>query len=198
MQQLPWPKKLIGSWRIRLRVWSLGKVIWWHYRRLVSVDMPLMVVIVQKGGFMFGADLVRQVRCPGLWWLRLPMRLKFTRVKSYHGRTKATGPSEVHDVITEGIAGHHVVVVDDILDEGKTLTILLDHLGTLKPQSLLVAVMLAKRGHQRHISPQYLRLVRYIGFWIPDVFVVGHGLDFKGCYRDNPDIGFFPDGKDPF
>jgi len=137
---------------------------------------PLLLVGVLKGAVLFLADLARQI--PG------EVTFDFIAVSSYGKDTKSSGQVKLNKDLDAGIEGKVVIVVEDILDTGLTLQYLLRVLQQRKPKSLRVAVLLDKR--ERRIAA-----VRadYVGFVIPDEFVVGYGLDYAERYRNLPDVG---------
>ncbi len=167
-------KVLIPASRIKKQVSKLGKEISNFYKNKVSKEKPLIVIIIQKGAFMFGADLVRQIN--------LPVDLRFIRIASYKGEIKPQGDPEIFDKIKSGIKNEHILVIEDILDTGKTLVFINNHLKKLRPQSLNYAVLLTKIA-KRHVEcPK----VKFRAFNVPNKFVVGYGLDFNEIYRNLP------------
>lgn len=139
-------------------------------------DEPILMIAVLRGAAIFIADLARQVTSP--------VEFDFMAVSSYGSSTKSSGVVRILKDLDETIEQRHVLVVEDILDTGLTLKYLLKNLSTRKPKSLEVVTLLSKPGKQRvPIS------CKYIGFEIPDEFVVGYGLDFSERYRNLPYIG---------
>ena len=135
----------------------------------------LVVVSLLNGTVMFLADLIRH--------LSLPMRLDFIGVSSYRDATESRELILTKELRLE-VRGRDVLVVDDILDTGRTLKCVLDKLRELKPRRVRVCVLLEKKDRR-------VEKVRadYIGFSIPDLFVVGYGLDFAERYRNLPFVG---------
>ncbi len=131
----------------------------------------LLLVGVLKGAFMVMADLAR--------YLELPVEVDFMAVSSYGSSTKTSGVVRILKDLERDIAGRHILVVEDIVDSGLTLKYLLRNLAARGPKSLEVLALLAKPSSAR---PE-LR-VRYQGFEVPDVFVVGYGLDYAERYRN--------------
>ncbi len=170
-------KILIPASSIQKRVAKLGKDISKYYKNKVSEKRPLIVIIIQKGASIFGADLVRKIN--------LPLDLRFMRVRSYLGKTKPQHSPELFDKIHSGITGDNVLVVEDILDTGNTLFFVKNYLSKLKPQSLNFAVLVVKNVKRKIKSPK----ARFKGFDIPNKFVVGYGLDYNEIYRNLPYIG---------
>ena len=143
-----------------------------------SGDDPLNVTLipVMTGSLMFVADLVRQ--------LPVPMRIEVVSVTAYPGRaTTSVGATLEGDLPdAEVLRGHHVLIIDDILDSGSTLDTLIREFKPFEPASLRSCVLLAKEGRDRPVEADY------VGFTIPDRFVVGYGLDYDGLYRNLPEI----------
>jgi len=148
--------------------------------RQIDADFPageLVVVGVLKGSFVFMADLVRKVA--------RPLACDFVRVASYD-HDKSTGVVRMEFDMTQPVEGKHVLLVEDIVDTGRTLKHLLAHMRTKNPATLKVASLLYKEmgtDSRRHID--------YLGFEVPDRFVIGYGLDSMGLYRSLPYVGAF-------
>jgi len=138
-------------------------------------DGDLVVIGVLKGSLLFMADLIRAIK--------RPLRCDFLRVSSYQN-DQDTGVIRMEFDITQSIEGKHVLLVEDIVDSGKTLKHLIAHIKTKDPASLKVASLLYK---DRGIDNR--KLVDYLGFDVPDRYVVGYGLDSQGLYRSLPYIG---------
>jgi hypoxanthine phosphoribosyltransferase len=144
-------------------------------------DRPLLVVGVLKGAWVFMADLIRQ--------LTIPVRCDFVRVSSYGMETVSSGEPELLLDITEPIRGCDVLVVDDILDTGISSRWLRDHLQTKEPARVRLCVLLDKPvRRQADIQADY------VGFTIPDRFVVGYGLDSGERWRELPYVGVVTGG----
>jgi hypoxanthine phosphoribosyltransferase len=140
---------------------------------------PLTIVGVLTGSLMFVADLVRR--------LDLPVRIAFLQASSYRGAVTTSGELHVHLELLPELSGRHVLLLDDILDTGKTLSRLIGELHKLGPASVKVGVLLRKLGRQvADVEPHYC------GFEIPDAFVVGYGLDYNDEYRNLPHIAELP------
>jgi len=162
---------IISEEQVRERIAELGAQISRDYD-----GEPILLVAVLRGAALFIADLSRQIT--------VPVELDFMAVSSYGSSTKSSGVVRILKDLDEQIEGRHVLVVEDILDTGLTLKYLLKNLASRKPASLEVVTLLAKEGKQRvPIS------CKYIGFAVPDEFVVGYGLDFAERYRNLPYIG---------
>ena len=136
---------------------------------------PLLVGVL-KGSWIFLADLVRQ--------LTIPVRCDFVRVSSYGMGTETSGEPKLLLDVVEPVAGADVLVVDDILDTGISVAWLLDHLRKKNPASLRMCVLLDKSERRRVPVPG-----DYVGFQIPDRFVVGYGLDCGEQFRELPYVG---------
>lgn len=164
---------LYSTQQIEQRVMELGRQIEADYQ-----DQPLVIVGVLKGSFLFMADLVRAISHP--------LRCDFLRVSSYE-QDKSTGVVRMDFDLTQSIEDDNVLLIEDIVDTGRTLGFLKKHLQTKKPRSLKVCAMLYK-----DIGVDNRHLVDYVGFEIPNHYVVGYGLDSEGLYRSLPYIGYFP------
>lgn len=136
----------------------------------------LLLVGVLKGAVMFMTDLARA--------LPIPVQLEFMTMASYGSATSSSGVVRILQNLDRDIAGRDVLIVEDIIDSGLTLSWLLRNLATRHPHSLEVCTLLRKPDAARIDVP-----VRYIGFDIPQEFVVGYGLDYGERYRDLPYIG---------
>lgn len=156
---------------IRERVKELGAQITKDY-----AGQQLVVVSLLKGAVYFTAELTKA--------LDLPVRLDFMISSSYGNATTSAGSINVSKDIDENIAGKHVLIVDDIIDTGLTLEKIANLLESRNPLSVKTAVLLDK-GSRRVNGLD----ADYVGFEIPDEFVVGYGLDFAGDYRHLPLIG---------
>jgi hypoxanthine phosphoribosyltransferase len=135
----------------------------------------LTILTVMTGAMVFCADLVRQ----------MPLQLKIAtvRVTSYPGTSTSSQGAKVVEAQLDGLVGSHVLLVDDILDSGNTLRALLPIIQSHKPLSLRTCMLLRKQRPEAMAMP-----VDYVGFDIPDEFVVGYGLDYDDYYRNLPDI----------
>jgi len=136
---------------------------------------PLVVGILQ-GSFVFLADLVRQIT--------LPIRVEFMSVSSYGAGTESSGTLNIRLDLAEDITGRDVILVEDILDSGNTLSRLLPSLMERAPASIKLCVLLEKPERRVVQVP-----VDYLGYSIPDAFVVGYGLDYDQKYRNLPYVG---------
>ena len=136
----------------------------------------VLLVGVLKGAVLFMSDFARA--------LRLPTQMEFMAVSSYGSATSSSGVLRILKDLDRDISNRHVLVIEDIIDSGLTLSWLLKHLGGRGPASLEVCALLRKPEAVKVEVP-----VRYVGFDIPNEFVVGYGLDYGERYRDLPYIG---------
>ncbi|HET9773335.1 MAG TPA: hypoxanthine phosphoribosyltransferase [Acidimicrobiia bacterium] len=150
------------------RVAALGKEITADY-----AERPPLLVGVLKGAFLFMSDLARRID--------LPVELDFMAVSSYGSATKTSGVVRIIKDLDSDLTDRHVLIVEDIVDSGLTLAYLRKNLAARNPASLEVCSLLVKEGLQK-VDPD----LRYVGFRIPPVFVVGYGLDVDERYRNLP------------
>jgi hypoxanthine phosphoribosyltransferase len=162
---------LITSEQIQEKIAHLAKQITDDYR-----DRDLLLVGVLKGAFVFMSDLARQIE--------LPLEFDFMAVSSYGSSTKSSGVVRILKDLDYEITGRHVLLVEDIIDSGLTISYLLRYLEARGPASLDICSLFWKRGEQAVPLD-----VKYPGFAIPPVFVVGYGLDYAEKYRNLPYIG---------
>lgn len=142
------------------------------------------VVAIINGALFFAADILRLIR--------LPVRIDCTRISSYKNEMVSQEP-EILYTITLEVENRHVLIIDDILDTGKTLAKITDMFHKLSPQSVKTCVLLEKQG-RREVPFE----ADFVGFRIPDKFVVGYGLDFTERYRNLPSIGVLkPEFQNP-
>jgi hypoxanthine phosphoribosyltransferase len=158
---------LITAEQIRNRIADMGSQIEADY----PSGEPIHLVGVLKGGFMFMADLVRA--------MSVRVTLDFIAVSSYAKSTKSSGEVRMLKDLDSGLEGRHVIIVEDIVDTGLTLTYLQDILRARAPRSLKTACLLSKPS-RRKVDVK----VDYIGFTIDDKFVIGYGLDYAEKYRN--------------
>ncbi len=162
---------LINADQIQKRVDELGGQIMGDYGH-----QPVTIVGVLTGSLMFLADLMRR--------LDLPLRIALIQASSYRGATTTAGELHVQSDLLPDLRGRHVLVIDDILDTGQTLAHLKKELDGMQLASLKFGVLLRKIGRQEvQLEPDY------VGFEIPDKFVIGYGLDYNDEYRNLPYIG---------
>ena len=162
---------LVSETAIKRRLKKLGADI-----AAVYGSQEITVIAIINGAIFFTADLLREIANP--------VRLDCIRISSYRNATKSAGkPKLLHSLSLE-IANRHVLLIDDILDTGKTLTVVVDVIKKLRPASLRTCVLLDKKG-RREVEFS----ADFVGFQIPDKFVVGYGLDFAERYRNLRCIG---------
>lgn len=165
-------KVLIPEDVLQARVAELGQAINATY---TDADRPLLVCVL-KGAFMFLADLVRH--------LEMRHAVDFMEISSYGAGTVSSGVVRILLDLEQNIEGRHVLIVEDIIDSGRTLDYITRNLRTRNPASLRVCTLLSKPS-RREIDVS----VDFVGFEIPDEFVMGYGLDFAEEYRNLPFIG---------
>ena len=166
---------LITEQQIQEKIRELAKQVSDDYPERGDRD-DLVLVAVLKGAVMFMTDLSRA--------LSVPVQMEFMAVSSYGGATSSSGVVRILKDLDRNIAGRHVLIVEDIIDSGLTLSWLLKNLQTRSPASLEVCTLLRKPDAVKVDVP-----VKYVGFEIPNEFVVGYGLDYAERYRDLPYIG---------
>jgi hypoxanthine phosphoribosyltransferase len=164
-------RTLLSAEQISARVRELGAQITREY-----VDRRLVLVCVLKGSFVFTSDLARHID--------LPLRIEFLGVRSYGEGTSTTGVVQITQDLTAPIEGEDILIVEDIVDTGLTISHLLQLLRTRMPSSVKVCALLNKPARSRVEVP-----IDYLGFTIEDKFVVGYGLDWAERYRNLPFIG---------
>ena len=170
-------KVLLSAEQIQKRIAAMAGQIAGDYR-----DRPVTIVGILTGSLMFLADLVRH--------LDFPLRIGFIQASSYRGATTKPGELHVSPELLPDVRDRHVLLLDDILDTGQTLGYLVRHLRGLGVASVRVGVLLRKLGRQQiALEPDY------VGFDIPDAFVIGYGLDYNDEYRNLPFIGIYEEGN---
>jgi len=162
---------IVSESMIKRRVRKLGAEITTAYG-----SEEITVVAIINGALLFAADLLREIR--------RPVRLDCIRVSSYRNETRSIGKPEIVHSMTIDIANRQVLLIDDILDTGKTLSVVVNLIKKLNPASVKTCVLLDKKG-RREVDFE----ADFVGFPIPDQFVVGYGLDFAERYRNLPCIG---------
>jgi len=165
------PRPLLTAETIAARVRELGAQITRDY-----AGQEIVLVCVLKGSYMFAADLARAID--------LPLRIEFLGVQSYGDGTTTSGEVRITLDVAHALSGRHVLLVEDIVDTGLTLSFLLEHLRSRDLASLKICSLLHKPARARVEVP-----VDYLGFTIDDVFIVGYGLDKAGLLRNLPYIG---------
>ena len=167
---------LITEDAVREKIAELAEQVGKDYADVCAPPDDLLLVGVLKGAVMFMTDIARA--------LPLPVQLEFMAVSSYGSATSSSGVVRILKDLDRDIAGRHALIIEDIIDSGLTLSWLLKNLESRQPASLEVCTLLRKPDAVTIEVP-----VRYIGFDIPNEFVVGYGLDYAERYRDLPFIG---------
>lgn len=168
---------LIPAEKLAQRVAELAKAISADY-----ADKPLLVVGVLHGAYVFMADLVR---C-----LTIPVRCGFVMVSSYENDTVTSGRVKLRLDLTQPADREHILLVDDIVDTGISIAWLIDHMKQKDPASVRLCALLDKAARRRVPVA-----IDYVGFEIPDRFVVGYGIDCAGRHRELPYVGYVPTKK---
>ncbi|RKD32439.1 hypoxanthine phosphoribosyltransferase [Thermohalobacter berrensis] len=166
-------KVLISKEEIQQKVRELGQKISEDYK-----DKKLMVVSLLKGSFIFTADLVREID--------IPTRIEFMTTSSYGHSQETSGKVDIVNDLKVDIKGYDVLIVDDIMDSGLTMKRIIEHLKTQGPNSIKSCVLLDKPDRRKvELTPDY------VGFTIPDLFIVGYGLNYGDYYRNVPYVFTF-------
>ncbi|MBV8230415.1 MAG: hypoxanthine phosphoribosyltransferase [Planctomycetaceae bacterium] len=170
---------LLSEAQIQERVRQLGRRIEAEYH-----GRPLTIVAVLTGSLVFLADLIRQIG--------LPLRVALLQASSYKGAVSTAGPLLLNEAFVPDVAGRDVLLLDDILDTGHTLSALVRQMTERGARSVRTVVLLRKLGRQEvQLEPDYC------GFTIPDAFVVGYGLDYADDYRHLPYVAILPGSHPP-
>lgn len=162
---------------ISRRVSELGAQITADYAEFSNAGDPIVCICVLRGAAMFMSDLIRKIN--------LPVRVDFMAVSSYGAAAKSSGVVRIQKDLCDSIEGAHVVIVEDIIDSGLTLSYLRKNLMSRHPKSVEIAAFLFKQrkgGASKDMA-------KYVGFDCPDEFIVGYGLDYAEHYRNLPYIG---------
>ncbi len=163
-------KILIKRQEIEREVARLARAIEHDYKD----NNPLLIGIL-KGSFIFLADLVRKID--------MPLEVDFIRLSSYGSQTESSGQIKVLSRLNEPVEGRHVLVVEDIIDTGLTTAYFIKYLKRKRPASVRLCA-LTEKPSRRKTDVQ----IDYIGFTVPDKFIVGYGIDWNGKYRNLPNI----------
>jgi hypoxanthine phosphoribosyltransferase len=172
-------RPIVTQEEMRTRIRELGRQITVDY-----AGKDLILVGVLKGAYAFYADLARAIR--------IPMRVDFIVVTSYDSKARSTGKVKMVSDLTEDIKGRDVLLVEDIVDSGLTVQYLVKTLAKRKPRSIKVCTLLSK-PERRKVDAQ----VDYVGFKIPNKYVVGYGLDYQQKYRNLPYLAVLDTVKEP-
>ncbi len=165
-------KPMITAERIARRVHRLGRQVSQTY---AEIDTPLVMVVILKGATVFAADLLRS--------LSIPAELEFIRASSYGGGTSSTGKLRLAHMVEGPLVGRHVLLVEDIVDSGLTVSVIHRRIRRLGAATVRLATLL-DRPARRQVEVS----IDFTGFVIPDRFVIGYGLDYAGLYRELPHI----------
>lgn len=161
-------RPIVTQEEMRTRIRELGRQITTDY-----VDKDLILIGILKGAYAFYADLARAIR--------LPLRVDFLVVTSYGSKAKTSGKVKMVTDLTEDIAGRDILLVEDIVDSGLTVQYLITTLSKRKPKSIRVCTLLSKPDRRKVDAT-----IHYVGFEIPNQYVVGYGLDYQQKYRNLP------------
>ena len=165
-------KPMISERRIARRVQALGQLI---SRQYADIDQPLVLVVILKGATIFAADLLRS--------LSIPAELEFVRASSYGSGTSSSGKVKFAHMVDGPLTGRHLLLVEDIVDSGRTINVIVRRLQAQKPASIRLAALLDRPARREEAVD-----IHFTGFVIPDRFVIGYGLDYAGLYRELPAI----------
>ena len=165
-------KILLSEQQIQTRIQELGEVLTKEY-----ADKNPVIVGVLKGVVVFYADMIRHIQ--------VPCQLDFMWISSYAG-ADSTGKMLVRQDVTADIEGRHVLILEDIFDTGNSLEFTVNHLKKQNPASIKICTLLDKPERRR---PGVTVQADYVGFTIPNAFVVGYGLDYNEKYRNLPYVG---------
>jgi hypoxanthine phosphoribosyltransferase len=168
-------KPLIDAGTIAARVAELGRTITNDF-----LGKDLVIVPVLKGSYVFAADLVRHIE--------LDVEIDFLGVRSYGDQEESSGVVQITTDLSSSIEGKHVILVEDIVDTGLTVSYLYENLVTRQPASLKLASLLHKPARTR-VPVE----IDYLGFTVEDVFIVGYGLDYAQKFRNLPYLAVLTD-----
>lgn len=163
---------LISQQQLQERIEALAREVMAEYG-----DKKPVFVGVLKGVVVFYTDFIRAFRAP--------CQMDFMWVSSYSG-TQSTGKMLVRQDVTEDLKGRHVVILEDIFDTGNSLNFVYQHLLTKEPASIKICTLLDKPARR---APHVTLKADFVGFEVPDLFVVGYGLDYNEYYRNLPYVG---------
>lgn len=165
-------KILLSQEQIQTRIEELGEILTKEY-----ADKDPVIIGVLKGVVVFYADMIRRIQ--------VPCQMDFMWISSYAG-TNSTGNMVVRQDVTADITGRHVLILEDIFDTGNSLEFTVNHLKERNPASIKICTLLDKPERRRAgVTLQ----ADYVGFAIPNAFVVGYGLDYNEKYRNLPYVG---------
>lgn len=162
--------------QVRQRVAEIGAALTEEYADVAERGEGIVLLSVLRGAAIFMADLAREIK--------VPLEMDFVAVSSYGNGVKSSGEVKIVKDLSSNIRGKHVIIAEDILDSGLTLSYLLRNLQSRQPASIEVVTLLRKLTRQ-----QAKINCKYVGFECPDQFIVGYGLDYSERYRNLPYIG---------
>ena len=165
-------KPMITAAQIARRVRRVGRQVSDVY---ADIDTPLVMVVILKGATVFAADLLRS--------LSIPAELEFVRASSYGAGTASSGKLRLAHMVEGPLVGRHVLLVEDIVDSGLTVSVIHRRIERMGAASVRLAALL-DRPARRQVDVK----IDFTGFVIPDRFVIGYGLDYAGLYRELPHI----------
>ncbi|MBQ4090765.1 MAG: hypoxanthine phosphoribosyltransferase [Clostridia bacterium] len=167
-------KVLISEEELKSVIENLGKKITEDYK---NADKPIICIVILKGSMLFAADLVRKIE--------LPLEIEFMKVSSYGAGTKNSGEIKIHlDLMREHLENYNIIVIEDIVDSGRTLARLTQLLRNRNAGSVKTCTLLDKPSRREvEFIPDYC------GVTIPDEFVIGYGLDYDEKFRNIPYVG---------
>lgn len=154
---------------------KLAETISSDYQKILSPKESLLVVITLKGALLFGSDLIRK--------LTIPVHVDFVRLASYGSGTKSSGEVRFLKDIESSPEGKHILVLDEIIDSGRTWDFLKKRLGAANPKSLKICALLSKPSRREIDVP-----IDYLGQEVEDKFLIGYGLDYNEDYRNLKEI----------
>ena len=163
---------LISEQQIKDRIEELGKILTEEYK-----DKDPVIVGVLKGVVVFYSDMIRKIN--------VPCQMDFMWISSYAGKD-STGKMDVKRDVSADLKGRHVLILEDIFDTGNSLDFTYKHLLAKEPASLKICTLLDKPSRRK---PGITLQADYVGFTVPNAFVVGYGLDFNEHYRNLPYVG---------
>ena len=170
--------EVVSASDIQKRVREMAKEMANDYRKVMTENESLMIVCILKGSYVFTADLARGLANEGI-----TTNIDFMCVSSYGASTESSGEVRVLLDLRQGMRGKHVIIVEDICESARTLSFLQHTFSTRSPKSLKTVTLLDK-PYKRKVPVT----LDYVGFTIPDKFVVGYGLDYDERYRSLPNI----------
>ena len=165
-------KVLISQQEIQNKIVELGKILTEEYK-----DKDPVIVGVLKGVVVFYADMIRQIK--------VPCQMDFMWISSYAGKD-STGRMDVKRDVSADLKGRHVLILEDIFDTGNSLDFTYRHLLSKEPASIKICTLLDKPSRRK---PGITLQADYVGFTVPNAFVVGYGLDYNEHYRNLPYVG---------